>query len=207
MSVFTARAYLILFVVLLGKVDAVSLIHRWLLICFGTDRVSNRLAALQSIEKLSGMHFGPLAGGLRVRLAEEVRSRCRNLLYCVDLFPQIPGDSSDSEGGAAPTLPSYRTLPDIQDYRSTLAPPNNMEGPLSSSTSAPAVASMIGSGLNRLLFTSDSCDSLSLNAQKPYHQNRLSPSTGRLLASPARLSVPFTPAMSSSVSMPHVAPR
>ncbi|KAG8715149.1 hypothetical protein FRC08_010935 [Ceratobasidium sp. 394] len=154
----------------------------------GSVRVSSRLAALQSIEKLSGMQFGTSAGGLRVRLAEEVA-----------------GNGSDGDAGAALALPSYRTLPDIQECRSFLAPPGVMEGPLASSTSAPAVASMIGSGLNQLLFASDSNDSL--NSQRLFAHNQLSPSTGRLLASPGRLVVPFTPAMASSISMPHVAPR
>ncbi|KAG8746875.1 hypothetical protein FRC12_014202 [Ceratobasidium sp. 428] len=156
----------------------------------GSVRVSNRLAALQSIEKLSGMQFGSSAGGLRVRLAEEVS-----------------GDGSDAHSGVAPALPSYRTLPDIQECRSLLVPPKVTEGPLASSTSAPAVASMIGSGLNQLLFASDSNDSLIFGSQRLSINNQLSPSTGRLLASPARLAVPFAPAMASSISMPHVAPR
>ncbi|KAG9119834.1 hypothetical protein FRC07_004941 [Ceratobasidium sp. 392] len=156
----------------------------------GSVRVSNRLAALQSIEKLSGMQFGASAGGLRVRLAEEVS-----------------GDSSDAEVGAAPALPSYQTLPDIQECRTLLAAPNAMEGPLASSTSAPAVASMIGSGLNQLLFASDSNESLIIGSQRLSAHTQFSPSAGRFLASPARLAVPFTPAMASSISMPHVAPR
>ncbi|KAG9079633.1 hypothetical protein FRC06_007613 [Ceratobasidium sp. 370] len=156
----------------------------------GSVRVSGRLAALQSVEKLSGMQFGASASGLRIRLAEEVS-----------------GGGSDEDAGAAPALPSYRTLPDIQEHRSLLVPPSATGGPLASSMSAPAVASMIGSGLNQLLFASDSNDSLALGSQRLSALNQLSPSTGRLLASPARLAMPFGPAMASSISMPHVAPR
>ncbi|KAB5589492.1 Protein transport protein sec31 [Ceratobasidium theobromae] len=149
--------------------------------------VSSRLAALQSIEKLTGMQFGGLANGLVVRLAEEV-----------------PG-GSDLDA-AAPALPSYRTLPDVQEYQSTLAPPINA---LASSTSAPAVASMIGSGLNALLFASESCaDGWALGSQMAAPAVQVSPSTGRFLGSPARLQVPSAPpGLPISVSMPQVAPR
>ncbi|CAE6478633.1 unnamed protein product [Rhizoctonia solani] len=152
----------------------------------GSVRVSSRLAALQSIEKLTGMQFGGLAGGLHVRLAEEV-----------------PGEEGDSDS-AVPSLPSYRTLPDVQEYHSMLAPPVNPA--LAASTSAPAVASMIGSGLNALLFASKSCaDGLGSQGVAPVLQ--VSPSIGHLLTSPARLQMPFTPALSNSISMPQVAPR
>ncbi|KAG8771519.1 hypothetical protein FRC12_003554 [Ceratobasidium sp. 428] len=95
------------------------------------NMVSNRLAALQSIEKLSGMQFGSFAGGLRVGLAQVVSS-----------------GGSDADSGVAPALPSYRTLLDIQACRSSLVPPKMTGGPLASSTSAPAVASMFGPGLS-----------------------------------------------------------
>ena len=47
-------------------------------------RVSNRLAALQSIEKLNGMLLAGLANGLRVRLAEEVSLLLKQLPACAD---------------------------------------------------------------------------------------------------------------------------
>ncbi|KAG8707306.1 hypothetical protein FRC11_007527 [Ceratobasidium sp. 423] len=152
----------------------------------GSVRVSSRLAALQSIEKLTGMQFGGLAGGLHVRLAEEA-----------------PGEEEDSDS-TVPSLPSYRTLPDVQEYHTMLAPPVNPV--LAASTSAPAMASMIGSGLNALLFASESCaDGLGSQRVAPILQ--VSPSTGHLLTSPARLQVPFTPGLTNSISMPQVAPR
>ncbi|KAG8778529.1 hypothetical protein FRC12_024942 [Ceratobasidium sp. 428] len=95
------------------------------------NMVSNRLAALQSIERLSGMQFGSFAGGLRVGLAQVVSS-----------------EGSDADSGVAPALPSYRTLPDTQECHSLLVPPKMTRGPLASSTSAPAAASMIGPGLS-----------------------------------------------------------
>ncbi|KAH7320457.1 hypothetical protein B0J17DRAFT_294681 [Rhizoctonia solani] len=154
----------------------------------GSVRVSSRLAALQSIEKLSGMQFGGLAGGLHVRLAEEAL-----------------GDEGDSDS-SVPSLPSYRTLPDVQEYHSLLAP--LVHPSLAVSTSAPAVASMIGSGLNSLLFASESCaDGLATGSWGVAPALQVSPSTGRLFTSPARLQVPFTPALSNSISMPQVAPR
>lgn len=150
------------------------------------------------------MQFGGLASGLQVRLAEEV---C--CLHCksshANAKVKVPGANNDSDSGAAPGLPSYHTLPDVQEYQAMLAPPVNSI--LASSTSAPAVASMIGSGLNALLFTSETRDGLALAAQGA-SSLQVSPSTGRLLASPARLQVPITPpGLSNSVSMPHVAPR
>ncbi|KAF8755477.1 RNA recognition motif [Rhizoctonia solani] len=156
----------------------------------GSVRVSNRLAALQSIEKLTGMQFGGLAGGLHVRLAEEV-----------------PGDHGENDSGStAPTLPSYRTLPDVQEYQSMLAPP--IHPALVASTSAPAVTSMLGSGLNALLFASESCaDGLIAGSQMAAPVLQVSPSTGGIFTSPARLQVPFTPGLSNSISMPQVAPR
>ncbi|KAJ1301911.1 hypothetical protein OPQ81_000751 [Rhizoctonia solani] len=154
----------------------------------GSVRVSSRLAALQSIEKLTGMQFGGLAGGLHVRLAEEV-----------------PGEEGDSES-TVPSLPSYRTLPDVQEYQSMLAPPVNPS--LAASTSAPAITSMVGSGINSLLFASDSyVDGLSMRTQRVAPVLQVSPSTGHLLTSPARFQVPFTPGLSGSISMPQVAPR
>ncbi|KAF8700021.1 RNA recognition motif, partial [Rhizoctonia solani] len=156
----------------------------------GSVRVSSRLAALQSIEKLTGMQFGGLAGGLHVRLAEEV-----------------PGDHGENDSGStAPTLPSYRTLPDVQEYQSMLAPP--IHPALVASTSAPAVTSMLGSGLNALLFASESCaDGLIAGSQMAAPVLQVSPSTGGIFTSPARLQVPFTPGLSNSISMPQVAPR
>ncbi|KAF8601932.1 hypothetical protein BDV93DRAFT_524474 [Ceratobasidium sp. AG-I] len=149
-------------------------------------KVSNRLAALQSIEKLNGMQFAGLESGLRVRLAEEV-----------------PGERGDNDSNAAPGLPSYRTLPDVQEYRATLAPPK-LGSSMAASTSAPAV-SMLGSGLNALLFSSESSDALGSLKGSPSIQ--LSPATGRLL-SPGRFHVPFTPpGLPASMSMPHIAPR
>ncbi|CAE7201399.1 unnamed protein product [Rhizoctonia solani] len=154
----------------------------------GSVRVSSRLAALQSIEKLSGMQFGGLAGGLHVRLAEEV-----------------PGEEGDSDS-TVPSLPSYRTLPDVQEYDSTL--PSLVNPSLAASISAPAVASMIGSGLNSLLFASESyADGLATGYQRAAPMLQVSPSSGHLITSPARLQVPFTPGLSNSISMPQVAPR
>ncbi|CAE6540348.1 unnamed protein product [Rhizoctonia solani] len=154
----------------------------------GSVRVSSRLAALQSIEKLTGMQFGGLAGGLHVHLAEEV-----------------PGEEGDSDS-AVPSLPSYRTLPDVQEYHSLLTPLVNPS--LAASTSAPAVASMIGPGLNSLLFASESCiDGLATGSHGATPMLQVSPSSGRLVTSPGRLQVPFTPGLSNSISMPQVAPR
>lgn len=121
-----------------------------------------------------------------------------------DLSLQVPGGRNDTDPNAAPGLPSYRTLPDVQEYRATLAPPKL--GPsMAASTSAPAVASMLGSGLNALLFSSESSDTLGSLKGSPSIQ--LSPATGRLL-SPGRLQVPYTPpGLSASISMPHIAPR
>ncbi|EUC54221.1 hypothetical protein RSOL_033530 [Rhizoctonia solani AG-3 Rhs1AP] len=154
----------------------------------GSVRVSSRLAALQSIEKLTGMQFGGLADGLHVRLAEEVS-----------------GGEVDSDS-TIPSLPSYRTLPDIQGYHSLLTPLVNSS--LVASTSAPAVASMVGSGLNSLLFASESClDGLATGTHRAAPVLQVSPSSGRLFTSPGRLQVPFTPGLSNSISMPQVAPR
>ncbi|CCO32271.1 hypothetical protein BN14_06327 [Rhizoctonia solani AG-1 IB] len=156
----------------------------------GSVRVSSRLAALQSIEKLTGMQFGGLAGGLHVRLAEE-----------------MPGGHGEEDAdSAAPSLPSYHTLPDIQEYSSLLAPP--IHPSLAASISAPAMTSMLGSGLNALLFASESCtDGLNAGSQAAAPMLQVSPSTGRLFTPPARLQVPFTPGLSNSISMPQVAPR
>ncbi|CAE6471817.1 unnamed protein product [Rhizoctonia solani] len=156
----------------------------------GSVRVSSRLAAIQSIEKLTGMQFGGLAGGLHIRLAGEV-----------------PGSHGEEDSdSAAPSLPSYHTLPDVQEYQSLLAPP--IHPSLTTSTSAPAVISMLGSGLNALLFASESyTDGLNAGSQMAAPVLQVSPSTGRLLTSPARLQVPFTPGLSNSISMPQMAPR
>ncbi|QRV82247.1 RNA recognition motif protein [Ceratobasidium sp. AG-Ba] len=156
----------------------------------GSVRVSTRVAALQSVEKLSGMQFGSSAGGLRVRIAEEVS-----------------GEGRDEDMDTVPALPSYRTLPDLQGAQTLFTPSNTNDGPLSASISAPAVASMIGSGLNQLLFASDSNESLAPGSQRIPAQRQLSPANGRFLTSPAHLAIPFTPAMVSSISMPHVPPR
>lgn len=77
---------------------------------------------------------------------------------------------------------------------------------MAASTSAPAVASMIGSGLNALFFSSESSDTLGSFKGSPSVQ--LSPAASRLLTSPERLQVPFAPpGLSASMSMPHMAPR
>ncbi|CAE6409633.1 unnamed protein product [Rhizoctonia solani] len=67
---------------------------------------------------------------------------------------------------------------------------------------------MIGSGFNSLLFASESCaDGLATGSWEVTPALQVSSSTGRLFTSPARLQVPFTPALSNSISMPQVAPR
>ncbi|KAG8738277.1 hypothetical protein FRC10_007077 [Ceratobasidium sp. 414] len=122
------------------------------------------------------MQFGASAGGLGSRSPAVVATKT---LALPPLSLRI-GLSRMSKNGAFYLLPP------------------TAHGPLASSTSAPAVPSMrIGSGLNQLLFASDSKDSLTLGSQRLSARDYVSPSTGRLLASPTRLTVPFTPAIVS----------